>query len=208
MPTPETSSPETRARKNTWRHFDVASGVAFIVGGLMSMGGIINNIHKKFYHAHVLGYGETPTIFTPIVKDYLGDYHKGAANTQGKFYDLHQQLIAVDSNTTLSAEDRLAQSQKIMNEMKKMGRTFRDEIEKKMETSLGIRSDGIHRWTDGAWKKFRHLGITANREAALGIAATSAVGIGAMFLLRSQNHALNSLDDKLDALQEKTSRDR
>lgn len=199
------SSAHSSDKSRTMRNVDLYSGLAFLGGGLLSLGGVINNIHNKFYHAMVLGYGEVKTVFNDIVHQYIGNYKLGENNTEGKFVALHAEMRDLEgklATSALSTDEYRTEVKRVSKAMQTTATEFRHAIEERVERVYGIKTRHFHWWTDGAWKRYEHLGVTARREAGLGIAALGAVGLGAVLLLRSQKHSLDEIDDKLDRIQD------
>jgi len=88
---PEHAAETASKPAENFRHLDVLTLVSFIVGGFFGIGSLCHRIRERFHQTFVLGYGETATPFSSIVKRYNGK--QGAPdpndrNTWGKFDEL------------------------------------------------------------------------------------------------------------------------
>lgn len=176
-----------RARNN----WDVVSIASFIGAAAFGIHGVCNRIRERFFHAFVMGHGETRTPFSDIIEKYNGrggikPYSSGGTN--GLFDGL-----SMDYNKgTLKADPFCA-------ERKALTAKFRDEIAERLEKDFHIPTKGIKGYTIGNWKRWEQLGIGARRETALGFATISTIGVGAIAIMRNSKNTLDRVEEKLDA---------
>jgi hypothetical protein len=168
---------DARARRNAdHRRWNILSGGSFIVGAGLSILTMANSIRYTFWHNFVQGFGEIRTPFSDIKEKYA-DAFKG----------------------TVAQYDQGAISPHVYrNTMRQNATDYRQEVFTRLEKDFNIPSNGWRGWTEGTFKRWKELGVTARIHNTVGIASITATTIGAVIILARQQHNNNRVEDKLD----------
>jgi hypothetical protein len=179
-----------------WRvsnNWDIVSIISFVGAAVFGVHGVCNRIRERFFHAFVMGHGETRTPFSDIIEKYNGNgaiLPSGSSSTNGLFDGLSKDYTSGALKAGAYCSERKA-----------MTANFREEIAQRLEKDFQIPTKGIKGYTIGNWKRWEQLGVGARRETALGFATISAIGVGTIAIMRNSKNTLDRVEEKLDAKQ-------
>lgn len=189
----DTERATLRENRRRWRNWDIVSAVSFCMAGIFGAASIINTINAKFYHAVVQGYNESPTIFSEFLKKYVGPEGKFAQNNAD-----FSKVIKQFENGEIGKEAFKAAREVFKTAQKTDAKAVRDGVAKIAKDHLDIPTKGPIGYTLGTVKRWNAMGMTAQRETALGFAVVLAVAVAAIGVLRSNKHAIDRIEERLE----------
>jgi hypothetical protein len=157
-------------------NFDRSAMVSFAAATGIGIFSTISNIRNQFYEGFVLGWHRVKTPFTDLV-------NKANAAFDANVYDY---------------ENGQCDAKTYRENIRKIGVQHRTEINDKLLKEFDIPTDGVAGWVEGTVKRFEHLGNKTRLTAGLAFAATTAVGVGAVTLLRHNKATLDRVEEKID----------
>lgn len=174
-------------------NWDTISIGSFLAAGAASAATLVNNVRQRFHHSFVEGYGESRTPFSSVLFKYQGK--QGANHSPNAPVDgLFDELAVRRNRGNISPSE-------FEKQKKQLTKNFHGEINQILEKDFGIHSTGLKGWTVGTWQRWNRLGKTSARDAALGIAAVSFVGLGAVAVLRHSKKTLDKVEDRLETIE-------
>ncbi len=173
--------------KNNW---DVVSVGSFVAATAFGVVGVCNRIRERFFHAFVLGHGETRTPFSDINQKYNGKL--GVLPTSdSRISGLFDAISVKSLRKTITPEAYSEQRKALVTE-------YRNAIAERLEKNFNIPTHGWRGMTIGNWKRWEQLGVGAKRETALVFAGISTVALGALAIMRNSKNTLERVEEKLD----------
>ena len=174
---------DATAKKHGWDNWDWLSAGSFLSASFLGLLSIANNVRSSFYNNFILGYKETPTVFSDIVKHYT-----------------HPET-GVFALTTQKREAGLITPTEYRVTNRANAKEFRGKIASKLLADFKIPTDGIEGWTVGTFKRWREMGSTARIDSTVAFATIAATALGAVTVLRHSKDTIDRVEDKLDVNQ-------
>ncbi len=165
---------------------DVIFGGSFVGAAVFGVANAINNIRHNFYESFV----KPPQDLLNL--DNVSD---AAAREKHSFADLfrerkreYQDITRKEAHGEISG---LEQAKKKIEATLKMEKKVHERCVEK----YGIHTKGWRGWTTDVWKQRNHVGTFARRSAALTMATTTVVSLGAIATLKYTKHLLDRIDE-------------